>query len=216
MRTFRHPWLIAAALALLLAAASCLQNSSAQVVDDSACPRYAVDIEAFATCDGDRVAGSDGIERVSPQRAHELKREHGRDVLLIDVRSKAEAALAGVASGVDALVPLAEIAQPLRWDPARGDLALAPDPNFAMVVQAAVAALGGDRGTPLLLICRGDDRASYAARVLQRAGFGRVAVVTGGFEGALGADGLRHGGWKGAGLPWHARADAALLFGDAD
>ena len=26
------------------------------VVDDSACPRHAVDIEAFATCEGDRVA----------------------------------------------------------------------------------------------------------------------------------------------------------------
>jgi hypothetical protein len=36
-----------------------LVAASPAVVADSACPHYAVDIEAFATCEGDRVAMPD-------------------------------------------------------------------------------------------------------------------------------------------------------------
>lgn len=32
-------------------------SAHAQVVGDAACPYYAVDVAAFATCDGDRAAG---------------------------------------------------------------------------------------------------------------------------------------------------------------
>ena len=216
MGDLRHPWLVTGALALLLTAAACLQKSSAQVVGDSACPAYAVDIASFATCDGDRVAGADGIERVSPQRAYELKQQHGRAVLLIDVRSKAEALLAGAPLGIDAVVPLAEIAVPLRWDAERRDLQFVDEPNFSAVAQAWVAALGGDERTPLLLICRDEARALRAAQRLQVAGHASAAVVSGGFEGALGADGRRHGGWKDAGLPWTATVDATLVFGASD
>lgn len=45
--------LIAVLLPVLYAA-----TAQATVVADSACPYYAVDIAAFATCDGDRVASS--------------------------------------------------------------------------------------------------------------------------------------------------------------
>jgi rhodanese-related sulfurtransferase len=76
--------------------------------------------------------------------------------------------------------------------------------------------LGGDRHTPLLLICRSGERSMRAAQMLRAAGHEHVAVVTGGFEGEIGTDGKRHGGWKDAGLPWVARADEALIFGPSD
>ncbi|HKO69286.1 MAG TPA: hypothetical protein VJU53_15920 [Burkholderiaceae bacterium] len=40
----------------VLAGVVTASSVSAQVVADDACPKYAVDIAAFATCDGDRVA----------------------------------------------------------------------------------------------------------------------------------------------------------------
>lgn len=46
-------------LATILASAAGSGAVFAQVVADSACPKHAVDIAAFATCDGDRVARTD-------------------------------------------------------------------------------------------------------------------------------------------------------------
>jgi len=46
-------------LATILASAAASGVVFAQVVADSACPKHAVDIAAFATCDGDRVAKTD-------------------------------------------------------------------------------------------------------------------------------------------------------------
>jgi rhodanese-related sulfurtransferase len=153
---------------------------------------------------------------VTPWRAYELKEVHGQRVLLLDVRSVAEVAFVGAPDLVDAVVPLAELAQPLQADPNRGDLRLLPATHFEAIVQAWVAALGGDAQTPLLLLCRSGDRAQRAALRLRAAGFADVSVIEGGFEGTLGRDGRRHGGWKDAGLPWTARVEPRLLFGEPD
>jgi hypothetical protein len=45
----------------VLAGAMDSQTVRAQVVADEACPKYAVDIAAFATCDGDHVASRDAV-----------------------------------------------------------------------------------------------------------------------------------------------------------
>lgn len=47
------------AAALGLGGWTALAAAGPAVVADTACPRYAIDIEAFATCDGDRVAMPD-------------------------------------------------------------------------------------------------------------------------------------------------------------
>jgi len=82
MKNLRHRWSIFSVRVLLMLANSCLQSTAAQVVDDSACPKHAVDIAAFAT---------------------------------------------GAPLAIDAVVPLAEVALPLRWDDAQHDLQLADD-----------------------------------------------------------------------------------------
>lgn len=63
-RPYRIP-LAGALFAGLLATAH-----AQQVVGDSACARHAVDIEAFATCDGDRVTKPEGADarRDAPDR----------------------------------------------------------------------------------------------------------------------------------------------------
>lgn len=217
MRTMKSVAAIACACAVAIAACAGPDCVLAQVVDDSACPKYAVDIASFATSGGVRVARDESeIQRVSPQGALAWTLVAGKEASLIDIRSRAEIAFVGMPAGVDVIVPFAEIAQPLHWDPSRRDLQLVSDPRFVATLEAQIARKGGERKTPLSLICRSGERAATAAQQLQNAGFGRVVVVKGGCEGNIGADGRRRGGRKDAGLPWFAKTDAALMFSGHD
>lgn len=185
--------------ALLLAGA--LSTAEAQVAAGSACA-------APAACA--RPAS------VSPTLATAAKAEHGRAVLLLDVRSHAEAAFGGQLLPADALVPFAEVDQPLCWDFAIGGLALKRDPHFADLASATIAVLGGDQDTPLFLVCRTGAVAEQAAAALRAQGFKYVTVVQGGLDGAQSEDGPQYAGWKAAGLPWLAQADPVFLFGETD
>lgn len=155
------------------------------------------------------------IQTIAPADAFALKAAKGTSVLLIDLRSREEAAFGGAARGVDALVPYTQIAQPLQWDAQRQDFVRQRAPGFVDLMQAWVSVLGGDHDTPLLLLCRDGQAAAAAARELVLAGYANVRPVAGGFDGVLEGDGRRYGGWKDA-LPWQAQADARLLFGDPD
>ncbi|MFN7569961.1 MAG: hypothetical protein ACK5TK_00705, partial [Betaproteobacteria bacterium] len=55
------------------------------------------------------------VATISPQLAALAKAEHGRAVLLLDVRGPAAAAVGGQATPAEALGPVAEAAHPLRW-----------------------------------------------------------------------------------------------------
>lgn len=204
------------AVATTLMAAAFAGSAAAQVVGDSACPAYAVDIASFATCDGDRVARAGDPDRVSAGQAFVEKYRLGEGILLVDVRSRAEAALAGWATATDAIVPWDEIAHPYRWDPRRNDLARVQEANFVEHVDARVAALGADRSSRLLLMCRTGEQAMLAARTLLEAGFINVAVIDGGFEGRLDSDGRRRGGWKDQQLPWTASLNGLRPLGLRD
>ena len=156
------------------------------------------------------------VATISPQLAALAKAEHGRAVLMLDVRSHAEAVFGGQATPADALVPFAEAAQPLRWDSASGSVAVVRVPDFVEWARAWVAFYGGDEDTPLLLLCRTGAVAAAAAEVLHQAGFTHVTVIQGGLDGAGSEDGPQYAGWKAAGLPWLAQADPVFLFGETD
>lgn len=210
-------------------------NAGAQVVADEACPLYAVDIEAFATCDGDRVArpehlvlapalltesavplskrSSSGLYMDS-SHAHRLKHDFPARVVLIDVRTGLEAGLTGQAAGVDMHVPFQHMAMPLRWDDDLGGWAMTENASFAKEVDERLLRLGVDRDTPLLLLCRAGDRSARAADELAALGYTQTISVVDGFEGDIGPDGRRLvNGWKNAGLPWTARPSASVVYG---
>lgn len=184
--------------------------AEAQVMADDACPKFAVDHAGFATCDGDRVARSDGAtvawsDEVTPRQALALKAS--RRVVFLDVRSRAEAALIGEAFSVDYVVPYREVALPMRWDAARKSLAMEPYPAFVPHVRGVVGAMGGDLRTPIVLICGSGDHSAAAAIDLRAAGFTQVASVVGGIDGSATA-----AGWRKSGLPLVA-GDEEQLFG---
>ncbi|MGB3429003.1 MAG: rhodanese-like domain-containing protein [Burkholderiaceae bacterium] len=222
-------------LCAVLLASIAVVEAKAQVVADEACPLYAVDVAAFATCDGDRVAGFNrGIvtaallpeERVPISKrtalglyvdargAHRLKQDNPDRVVLIDVRSRIEVGVAGQAVSVDAHVPLLDAVLPLRWDDDSGGWAMTPNPQFAAEIAGRLDRLGVGRNAPIVLMCRSGGRSALAADRLAELGYTQAISVIDGFEGDVAPDGRRSiNGWKNAGLPWTARPVASIVYG---
>ena len=211
----------------------CLVPASAlaqmQVVGDGACPKFAVDIAAFATCDGERVASpaglpaltiaavplaevpphkrSDGDLYISAAEAHRIRRDYPGQVVLVDIRSRVETAYVGQPDVVDIHVPYLEPTLPLQWTAASGSIAMQRNPRFVDEIKAALARLDGPAEPTILLLCRSGQRSAIAADALAAAGLTRVYTVVDGFEGDIGPDGRRNvNGWKVAGGRWQSKA----------
>ena len=226
MRGMETMRLQSALLSFCLAPALAL--AQIQVVGDDACPGFAVDIAAYATCDGDRVAApyglppltiaamslddvpplkrSDSDLYISAAEALRIRRSYPGEVVLIDIRSRIEVAYVGQPDLVDIHVPYLEPAQPLQWNAASNSIRLQRNPTFVDEIKAALARLDGPAEPTLLLLCRSGQRSAIAADALAAAGLGRVYTVVDGFEGDVGPDGRRNiNGWKAAGGPWQSR-----------
>lgn len=202
-----------------------------QVVGDGACPKFAVDIAAFATCDGDRVTSpvqeaplaiaampatavspSKQTEHglyVSAAEAYRLRQAYPGRVVLIDIRSSIEASYTGQPDLVDIQVPY--LLEPQVGAQARGSVRLRRNPDFVEQIKAALAQLDGPSSPAILLLCRSGQRSAIAADALGAAGLGHVYTIVDGFEGDIGPSGRRDvNGWKNAGAPWQARSTARM------
>ncbi len=111
------------------------------------------------------------VRHLSVTEAHEKAR--AGDIVLIDIRRPDEWAHTGIA---DSAVPI---------DMRVPDLGAQLD-----------AALGGDRDTPVALICRSGVRSKYLSDIMAKAGFTQVYDVGGGMVGSS-----RGEGWLRRGLP---------------
>lgn len=151
---------------------------------------------------------------VTAAQAHLLKKTQPGQVILLDIRSRAEIAFVGQADGVDAQIPLLEFAYPPTWNAQANRWKMERNPRFIDEVEQAVAQLGADKDAVILLMCRSGDRSARAADLLAEAGFSRVYTVIDGFEGDVGPGGIRNvNGWKNAGAPWGAKTVARLVYG---
>ena len=209
-------------------------SASPAVVAHSACPQYAVDIEAFATCDGDRVTMPDDIRLgddfllaetevpagkrtfaslyVDAPRAYALKQHYPEAVVLVDIRSTVELGMTGHAQGVDLNVPFYEVVQPLVWNDQTHGWTMAANPRFVAELDQRLQQHGVSTDAVVMLICRSGDATARAADELTLRGYHRVVSVVDGYEGDPGPEGQRaSNGWKNAGLPWIARANTALI-----
>jgi rhodanese-related sulfurtransferase len=216
-----------------LLAAPAVALAQIQVVGDDACPKYAVDIAAFATCDGDKVAQPAPVStlriaalpqaqvpavkqsaiglHVNAAEASRMKNEHVGQVVLIDIRSRAEVAFAGQPDVVDIHVPYMEPVLPLQWNPATNSLRMQRNPAFVEQVKTELARHEWPEDSTVLLLCRAGERSAIAADALAAAGLTRVYTIVDGFEGDLGARGRRDvNGWKNAGGRWQSQPLARL------
>ncbi|HQR70451.1 MAG TPA: rhodanese-like domain-containing protein [Burkholderiaceae bacterium] len=183
-------------------------QAAAQVMGDASCPKFAVDHASFATCDHDRVARMGEVTPIPPRTAYELKQKLGPAVVFLDVRSRIEAAMLGTAVGIDHVIPYLDVAQPMRWDSARGALAREANPDFLAQIATAVSSQAAGFDTPIVLLCSNGAHASLAAEDLRRVGYAHIYVVVGGLDGSASAP-----GWRATGLPTEASANEQQLFG---
>jgi rhodanese-related sulfurtransferase len=123
-----------------------------------------------------------------------LAEKHGHS-LFVDVRAPEELAASGVATAVDANVPLFLLSS--------ADGKPQPNRDFVAEVKAKLAAKALTKDDPVVVMCRTGRRSALAASLLGEFGFTQVYSVIDGYEG----DGPGMKGWKGAGLPWR-KADA--------
>lgn len=190
--------------AVLTAGAGSALAAEPQVVGDSACPYYEIDIAAFYTC-GARGEAEPGPPPtldeplLPPSRrtqlgqytdavgAYRLRTSGAARVLLVDLRSEPEISSSGGPEPTDLRVP---------WP--RGAADAEQVAEFVAAFGQALATHGLDRDTPVLLICASGRRSTAATNALARAGYTRVTNVIDGYEGdeALGLL-----GWRQSGLP---------------
>ena len=139
------------------------------------------------------------------------------EVMLVDVRSRAEVTFVGLPERANVNIPLMVLPPFPEYDPEKGHYSLEANPDF----EAAFAAWAGQNGvgeeTPIILICRSGSRSARAAEILRRLGYRQVWSVVDGFEGDKATAGPAKGqrvvnGWKNAGLAWSYKIRAGQVY----
>ncbi len=151
------------------------------------------------------------------REAHALKRHLGEKAMLVDIRTRGEVSYTGVASTMDAHVPLLEHPANAAWDEKAGRFRLEFNEAFDAELGRRLAARGLGKNDTVILICRSGDRSSKAANLLAELGYTKVYSVVDGFEGDVAKEGPQAGqrivnGWKNAGLPWTYKLDKDKLY----
>lgn len=154
---------------------------------------------------------------LTPKEAAEL-RKSGNKVMLVDIRTRAEAMFVGMPKQADALVPYVELPDfMLEWDEKRATYAVTLNNDFLPELQRRMAEKGISKDDTIILLCRSGDRSSKAADFLASQGFSKVYSVPDGFEGDTAKDGPQAGqrvvnGWKVAGLDWTYKLDKSKVY----
>ena len=144
---------------------------------------------------------------LSPTEAHTIKTANPDSVLLIDVRTRAEVKFIGMASAVDANIPIRFLDTDYNWSDKQNTYRTRPNENFAAEIEGLLKKRNLDKSAAVILMCQSGSRAPIAASALHKAGFDKVYTQHEGFEGLkstlekdMGARNVN--GWKNAGLPW--------------
>mgnify|MGYP001824975790 CR=1 FL=1 len=156
---------------------------------------------------------------LSPQEAFDMKTANPDDVLMIDVRTRAELQFVGFTDLADANIPIFMYSEAwkLKKDGTHGSYRKIYNPDFVAAVDNFVASRGKDKSVPIILMCTSGTRSPVAVRDLHEAGYRKVYFQVEGFEGVKSKQGPHKGkrvvnGWKNAGLPWGYRLKADKMY----
>lgn len=154
---------------------------------------------------------------VDAKEAYALKQQLGDKALFIDIRTRAEVSYTGMATVVDAHVPLFEHPPNAAWDDKAGRFKMEFNNDFESEVARRAAARGLGKNDTVILICRSGDRSTKAVNLLAEGGYTKVYTVIDGFEGDSAKEGPNAGkrvvnGWKNAELPWTYQLDKNKLY----
>ena len=131
------------------------------------------------------------------------------NVLLIDVRTRAEIQFSGFTDLADANIPIYKLSA--EWKPKKdgvhGAYRKVRNDHFVAAVDRLLEKKGKDKSVPIILMCQSGGRSPVAARAMHKAGYRAVYFQVEGFEGIKAKEGKEKGkrvvnGWKNEGLPW--------------
>lgn len=139
------------------------------------------------------------------------------DAILVDVRDPVEVKFTGFATPTKIHVPW-QFTDTGSWSEQAQSWPMQHNLHFDQQILSRLAALGADKDTPIILMCRsGATRSAPAVDRLADYGFSNVWSVTDGFEGNTLKEGPSKGvraldGWRNAGLPWSYRISADVAW----
>lgn len=145
---------------------------------------------------------------------------NNENVLLIDVRSRAEVTYLGLPVRANKHIPYMVMPLVPEFDTAKGTYKLELNPDFPIDVKNFIAEAGAGPDTAIVLMCRSGSRSARAADLLTDLGYTQVYSIIDGFEGDKAKDGEFKGmrmvnGWKNGGLAWTYKiSDAQAYPGD--
>lgn len=154
---------------------------------------------------------------LSPDEAYALKSATPDKIMFIDVRTRAEVKYIGLATTVDAHIPIRFLNTNHTWSKKKNTYRTNANKNFAAEVEILMNKMNLDKSSPIILICQSGSRVPIAAKALYKAGFEEVYTQHEGFEGLKSSNkadmGARNvNGWKKAGLPWSYDLEPAKMY----
>lgn len=226
----RPAWLLLAAVLLPLLGVTMPALATPQTVSDEACPKYAIDIAAFATCEDDRVvkptrevlpvaprALVDDEGNPLPSSADAIPQDplaqthHGHYLTALEAHQM-KSWLRESVLFIDVRDPAAAMAGGL---PQNADFhlpvmrrneagKLQVSYGFVGAVKGSLTSRGLNYDTPIFVICANARLSAVAAELLAQAGVPYVFVVRGGIDGEVSAEG-KSVGWLAARLALNGR-----------
>ncbi|MEJ2694591.1 MAG: rhodanese-like domain-containing protein [Candidatus Thiodiazotropha sp.] len=153
---------------------------------------------------------------LTAKNAYKLKSENP-DVLLVDVRTRAEVAFLGMPQISDANIPYMVPGDWETWNEKKKTFKLAPNSGFLLSMEELVKSKGAAKDTKIIVLCRSGSRSAKAANLLAKNGYTNVYSVVDGFEGDTAKSGDLKGqrvvnGWKNSGLPWSYKLDKNKMY----
>lgn len=149
--------------------------------------------------------------------AYEFVQNNSKDVLFLDVRTRAEVDFLGMPTIADANIPYMLADDWGQWDEKKSTFKLSPNSGFLPAVEKQLAKKGLTKESKIVVMCRSGSRSAKAAKLLGEAGYKNVYTVVDGFEGDKAKDGPHKGqrvvnGWKNANLPWGYKLDKEKMY----
>ena len=148
-----------------------------------------------------------------------MKAASPEDVLLIDVRTRAEIQFVGFADIADAHIPVQIFSDEwkLEADGVHGSYRKLHNFDFVKAVDKLIASKNKDNSVAIILMCASGSRSPLAAEELYTADYQKVYFQVEGFEGIKATQGPDQGkrvvnGWKNRGLPWSYRLPAEKMY----
>ena len=206
--------LLATHLSLALVVVALPAEATPQTVGNDACPKYAVDIEAFATCEGDRVvkpsretlplaarALVDDEGNPLPSSAEAIPQDllaqthHGYYLTAHEAHQAKDwlkesvlfIDVRDIAAAMGGAPRNTDFHLPVMRANEAGKLQIAY--GFVGAVKRALANRGLHHDTPIFAICTNARLSALAAELLAQAGVPHVFVVRGGVNGEVGING---------------------------